>query len=78
MDHPPSVGILDILRSTLLRLQHTEEFQQDDLAVVELKRHIVRSISELEVLKASQIQSSKIQIEPELDPDDSITVLRLR
>ncbi|HUB52900.1 MAG TPA: hypothetical protein VL986_12160 [Terracidiphilus sp.] len=73
MEYPPSVGILDILRSTLFRLQQTEEFKQDDPAVNELKRHIVRSISELEVLK-----SSSSRTEPEFDRDDSITVLRMR
>ena len=71
MEQPPSVGILDILRSTLFRLQQTEEFQQDDPAVVELKRHIVRSISELEVLKTYQSR-------PESELDESVTVLRMR
>jgi hypothetical protein len=73
MDHPHSVSILDILRNTLFRLEETPEFHRDDPAVIELKRHIVRSISELEVLKGSQ---SRTESEPELD--DSITVLRIR
>lgn len=50
---PFTRSVADILRSTLLRLEQTPEFRQDDPAVIELKRHIVRSIAELEIAKSA-------------------------
>jgi hypothetical protein len=54
MERRSTGGIVDILRNTLQRLEETKDFRQDDSAVMELKRHIVRSIAELEVMKGSQ------------------------
>jgi hypothetical protein len=69
--HSPSIGILDILRNTLFRLEQTPEFRGDDPAVIELKRHIVRSISEMEVIRASQFR-------PEPEGEFSDTLFRKR
>lgn len=43
----------EILRSTLQKLEETSDFRQDDNAVIELKRHIVRAIAELEIAKSA-------------------------
>ncbi len=51
MDHRFPRSIANILRSTLSKLEQTSDFQQDDLAVIELKRHVIRAIAELEVAK---------------------------
>jgi hypothetical protein len=54
MDHPYSRNIIEILRSTLRRLEQDTEFPQDDPAVAQLKRHILQSLAELESQKAPQ------------------------
>src|ERR1700688_4656868 len=46
---PFTRSVADILRGTLLKLEQMPEFRQDNPAVIELKRHIVRSIAELEI-----------------------------
>ena len=51
---PFTRSVSDILRSTLLKLEQTADFRQDDPAVIELKRHIVRSIAELERVRSAQ------------------------
>jgi hypothetical protein len=56
MEHSPSTGsagIIDLLRQTIRRLEATTDFRQDDPAVIFLKRNIVQSIAELEVIKDS-------------------------
>ena len=45
-------SLVDILRSTLQRLEETADLEQDDLAVIELKKHIVRAIAELEIARS--------------------------
>lgn len=54
MEYPPPGSVIDILRNTLRRLGQSAEFQQDDPAVSELKRHIVQSIAELEIIKSAE------------------------
>jgi hypothetical protein len=54
MAHPYSRSLVEILRSTLGKLEQGADFRQDDPAVAELKRHVVRAIAELEVAKASE------------------------
>jgi len=56
MEHPSPPSIIDILRNTLRRLEKLEGFRQEDAAVIELKRHIVQSIAELEVSKSASWQ----------------------
>ncbi len=53
MDYPSPGNIIDILRNTLRRLEQAEDFRQEDHAVIELKRHIIQSIAELEVMKSA-------------------------
>ena len=52
MAHSPP-GIVGILRSTLRQLERELDFRQDDPAVIQLKKHIVQSIAELEVNRES-------------------------
>lgn len=52
-------SLTDLLQSTLERLEQTSEFRQDDPAVIELKRHIVRSIAELEIAKSAHTDHGK-------------------
>ena len=50
MEHPYTASlIIDILRRTLQRLEETAGLVSDDPAVIELRRHIVQSIAELEI-----------------------------
>ncbi len=51
---PFTRSLADILRSTLHKLEQTPDFRQEDPAVIELKRHIVRAIAELEISKSVQ------------------------
>jgi hypothetical protein len=46
-------SLVEILSSTLQRLEESADLRQDDPAVIELKRHILRTIAELEVAKAA-------------------------
>jgi hypothetical protein len=50
-------SIEEILRNTLRRLEESPDFRQDDPAVIELKKHIVRSIAELEVARSAHADS---------------------
>jgi len=59
-------NIVDILRNTLHRLEETATFEQGDPAVIQLKRHIVQSIAELEVMKEAQPRSEPEKREPAL------------
>lgn len=52
MDHPYSRNIIEILRSTLRRLEQDADFPQDDPAVAQLRSHILQSLAELESQKA--------------------------
>jgi hypothetical protein len=54
---PFTRSVVDILRSTLLKLEQMPDFRQDDPAVIELKRHIVRSIAELEIARSVDADS---------------------
>jgi hypothetical protein len=49
---PPAPTLIEILRSTLLQMQTSHDFDPDDPAVQELKNHIVRAIAEMEVAKS--------------------------
>lgn len=51
-------SLAEILRSTLQKLEETEDFRQDDTAVIELKKHIVRAIGELEITKAAHSEEA--------------------
>jgi len=62
MAHAPPRSIEEILRSTLLKLEQTADLPQDDPALIELKRHIIRAIADLEREKEERSSS------PELDP----------
>lgn len=76
-------SLAEILRSTLLKLEETSDLRQDDNAVIELKKHIVRAIAELEIAKASHtarltldgVQSSR-SIDPPApaEPGPNVTV----
>ena len=57
MERPPPVSIIDILRNTLHRLEQSEDFRQEDPAVIELKRHIIQSIAEFEIMRTPQEDS---------------------
>jgi hypothetical protein len=69
MQHSSPLSIVDILRNTLRRLEQSHDFRQDDSAVIELKRHIVQSIAELEVMHSADW---------DLQPEDAVTGLSRR
>jgi hypothetical protein len=48
---PPSPSLIEVLRSTLNRLEQHEDLASDDPALAELKGSILRTITELEVTK---------------------------
>jgi|ERR1700685_2646237 hypothetical protein len=75
MDYPYSRSVIEILRSTLSRLEKDSDFRQDDPAVVQLKRHILQSLAEFE----SQKNPHPVP-EPErgMELESPISVLRLR
>lgn len=52
MSQPPALPtLIDLLRSTLKRLEETPGVGPDDPKLVEVKNSILRSIAELEVRK---------------------------
>jgi len=69
MEHPYTANVIDILRNTLQRLEESTNPAPDDPAVHELKRHIVRSIAELEVIRDTHA---------DLNSETSNPVLRAR
>jgi hypothetical protein len=75
MNHPYSRSIIDILRSTLNRLDKDSGFRQDDPAVVQLKRHILQSLAEFESQKTIE---PALEPEPGIELEAPISVLRLR
>jgi hypothetical protein len=75
MDHPYSRSIIEILRSTLSRLEKDSDFRQDDPAVVQLKRHVIQSLAEFESQKNPH---PILEPEPGVELESPISVLRLR
>jgi hypothetical protein len=75
MNHPYSRSIIEILRSTLSRLEDDSDFRQDDSAVVQLKRHILQSLAEFESQKAT---NSVAEPQSGMEFEAPISVLRLR
>ncbi len=75
MDHPYSRNIIEILRSTLRRLEEDTDFPQDDPAVVQLRSHILQSLAELESQKAPL---PLLESAHEVELEKPISVLRLR
>jgi hypothetical protein len=75
MDYPYSRSVIEILRSTLSRLETDSDFRQDDPAVVQLKRHILQSLAEFESQKATQ---PVLEAQHGIDLEAPISVLRLR
>ena len=75
MDHPYSRNMIEILRSTLRRLEQDAGFPQDDPAVVQLKRHILQSLAEFESQKASQ---PGLESQHGIEHEKPISVLRVR
>jgi hypothetical protein len=75
MNHPYSYSIIEILRSTLSRLEKDSDFRQDDPAVVQLKRHVIQSLAEFESQKNTH---PILDPKPALELEAPISVLRLR
>ena len=75
MDHSYSRTVIEILRSTLSRLETDSGFRQDDPAVVQLKRHILQSLAEFESQKADE---TVLEPQPSIELEAPISVLRLR
>lgn len=50
---PIRPALIDLLRSTLRRLEQTEDLRPDDPALLEIKSHILRAIAELEILRSA-------------------------
>jgi hypothetical protein len=68
-------SVIQILRNTLRRLDQGSDFRRDDPAVIQLKRHLVQSIAELEMMKDAP---SEPLLAPESESEAPITVLRIR
>jgi len=65
---------MEILQNTLSRLQQGSDFRPDDPAVIQIKRQLVRSIAELEMMRESPARP-----EPEMPAlPEPIVVLRMR
>lgn len=53
MEYKFNRGVVDILRMTLQQLEDASGTLQDDPAMLEVKRQIVRAIADLEIAKAA-------------------------
>jgi len=64
-----SPGLIEILRSTLARVEQKLGLSPHDNAVVELRHSIVRMITELEIAKARETeQETSAPVEQKHDP----------
>ena len=52
--NPIRPALIDLLRSTLRRLEASEGLRPDDPALIEIKSHILRAIAELELQRSSR------------------------
>jgi hypothetical protein len=50
--------LIDLLRSTLTKLEQSHELASDDAALAELRNTIVRSIAELEIARARKADAA--------------------
>lgn len=50
--------VIDILRSTLKKLEQSQELASDDAALAELRNTIMRSIAELEIARARKAEAA--------------------
>jgi hypothetical protein len=75
MDHFYSRSVIEILRSTLSRIEKDSDFRQNDPAVVQLKRHILQSLAEF---KSQKNTHSVLEPESGMELESPISVLRLR
>jgi hypothetical protein len=57
----PSPNLVQILRSTLQRLEQSREFTADDLALREFKRSVLRLIADLQLRKESKSETGNNQ-----------------
>jgi hypothetical protein len=48
-----TLSVAEVLRRTLRRIEESPEFRRDDPAIIELKKHIIHSIAELEVARSA-------------------------
>jgi hypothetical protein len=55
---PAHLEVVDILRSTLARLEESPDVAHDDPAFVELKHTIVRALAELEMHKNQKLPAA--------------------
>ena len=55
MEYTHSCDIVTILRDTLRKLEKSSEALQDDPAMIEVKRQIIRTIADLEIAKETAI-----------------------
>lgn len=46
-----TLGLIEILRATLRRLEQTQDLSPDDSTLLELKHSILRTIAELEIVR---------------------------
>ena len=57
----PSPNLVQILRSTLQRLEQSREYAPDDLALREFKRSVLRLIADLQLRKESKPRTGNDQ-----------------
>jgi hypothetical protein len=60
LQHPTPDSVIGILRSTLRRIEESQEMPKDDPALIQLRKHILRSIAELEVLRSAESAAEPI------------------
>jgi hypothetical protein len=53
MDYISTPSVIDILAWTLRKVEEDSTLRQDDPAVIEFKKHVLRTIAELEVTSSS-------------------------
>ena len=58
----PSPNLVQILRSTLQRLEQSREFASDDLALREFKRSVLRLIADLQLRKESSTETGNSKV----------------
>jgi hypothetical protein len=69
-----SPSLIEVLRSTLNRLEQHEDLASDDPALAELKGSILRTITELEVTKAP-VSTAPLSPSPLLPPKHQQRIL---
>jgi hypothetical protein len=72
MNSRPSVGLIDVLRSTISRLERAPDIGPDDPAVITLKRILLRRIADIQEEPVQEQPTSQTEA-PVIETESALT-----